>query len=91
MALENISQYGPLSAAYMAGAGSAWGFIMKWLLPRELKALNVQIENLRGKVDEMKPEVDEYRRLKSEALKDKLHDMGAIDAERRRLKQSERE
>ena len=75
----------------MAGAGSAWGFIMKWLLPRELKALNLQIENLRGKVDEMKPEVDEYRRLKSEALRDKLHEAGEAEATRRRQKQAEHE
>ncbi len=79
MVAENLTQYGPLTGAYLAGAGSAWGFIMHWLLPRELKALTVQIQYLNEQIAEMKPEVDEYRRLKKRALENDLVDKDLLE------------
>ncbi len=64
--------------AYAAGAGSAWGFIMKWLLPRELKALTLQIQHLNEQIAEMKPEIEEYRRLKQRALEKELKEKNLL-------------
>ena len=68
MSVDQFSQYGPVAGAYALGASSAWGFVMKVLLPRELKVLALEIQHLKSKIDEMTPELEEYRMLKKSAL-----------------------
>lgn len=74
MVAENISQYGPLAGAYAAGAGSAWGFVMRVLLPKEMKVMMVRQENLERRIAEMTPEIEEYRQLKKSALERELRE-----------------
>ncbi len=74
MVSENISQYGPMAGAYAFGATSAWGFIMKILLPKELKIVQTEVAYLKGKIAEMEPELAEYRDLKKSALERELRE-----------------
>ena len=72
MTAEQLSQYGPIAGAYALGASSAWGFVMRVLLPRELKVLALEIKYLKTKIEDMTPELEEYRRLKKSALEREL-------------------
>lgn len=74
MVSEQITQYGPVAGAYAAGAGSAWGFVMRILLPKELRVLQMEVGHLKGKIDEMTPELEEYRDLKKSALERELRE-----------------
>ena len=50
---------------------------MKVLLPKELKVMIVRQENLQRQIDEMRPEIEEYRRLKKSALERELREKHA--------------
>ena len=47
---------------------------MKVLLPKELKVMIVRQEHLQRQIDEMTPELEEYRQLKKSALERELRE-----------------
>ena len=67
-----ISQFATDPIAFSGGALATWGFVMKFIVPRELKALNAKVDHLTMLIEEMRPEINEYRELKANALKEKL-------------------
>ena len=64
--VEQIQDYGPMAGSFGAGCIAAWGFLMRFVVPAELKALKVEIGLLIKKIDGLQVKADKYDGLLTE-------------------------